>query len=679
MKTRFTLVVVLVLAVIFGPVSLGMIGLADEIPPVKAIIFAMFEAGDYRGDFPGEFQYWVEGFNLDQHQVEVPGAYAPVLYNDDGVYGTVIGVGKSEAAASVTAVLLDPRFDFSEAYFITSGCAGTPPSVGTLGAVFWADWVVDYDLGHRMSPEEGTPFQPLECNPATDPNCKLTCPEAAEGCKEYTPRAFKLNEDFVAWAYYLSKDVELADSEAAQNYRALYTEETARRAPFVGIGTTMCGDCYFHGPRLSMEAQYICDLYGAGIYKSTEMEDHATATVLARFGYLDRYLSERDVVNFDQPHLDQTTQDSLETSSGAFKIGMENAYRAGSVVVNYIVQNWEVWKSGVPEPPMVGVGAQRGKTVIHHTAAFGGELELLKELMTTMYGESMVVEGELGRVYYVWETGPKTRLIGSITQTSMQNATLSPALILYALPEVLRPDLVTHGGICGAVWEESKIMDVYSAYAVAFSTQGLYGPEGFSPFGMGTWDPEIGTFLDREHSPIWCITDPVLTELLAEGFDDAIADPGFQELWSESGLPYQPSLYEGVIQVASNYFVANDELNASWAELYRMDPDTIDVNKVWGDYDGQVHEVGGLDMETAAVVWTFKQAGIPTAVLRYPSDLARAEASVQIQQFGQTASAVGGYAFFYGLQNVIAAIEDDLLTVVDGRCVFNTTVESSSP
>lgn len=328
------------------------VGLANEVPPVKTMIFAMFEIGDYRGDFPGEFQYWVEGFNLDQHQIVVPGAYAPVLYNDDGVYGTIIGVGKSKAAASVTAVLLDPRLDFSEAYFITSGCAGTPPSVGTLGAVFWADWVVDYDLGHRMSPEEGTPFQPRECNPATDPNCKLTCPGGEEGCKEYSPCAFKLNEDLVAWAYYLSKDVDLADCEAAQDYRNLYTEETARRAPFVGIGTTMCGDCYFHGPGLSLEAQYICDLYGAGIYKSTEMEDHATATVLARFGYLDRYLCERDIVNFDQPYPGQTTQESLDGSSGAFKIGMENAYRAGSVVVDYIVQNWDVWKDGIPGPPV---------------------------------------------------------------------------------------------------------------------------------------------------------------------------------------------------------------------------------------------------------------------------------------------------------------------------------------
>ena len=358
MKTRIIALAVLVLTAIVGLSALGPIGFANEIPPVKVMVFAMFEVGAPRGDFPGEFQYWVEGFNLDQHRIVVPGALGPVFYNDDGVYGTVIGVGKSEAAASVTAVLLDPRLDFSAAYFITSGCAGTPPSVGTLGAVFWADWVVDYDTGHRMSPEEGTPFQPLECNPATDPNCKLTCPKEAKDCKEYTPRAFKLNENLVAWAYYLSKDVELADSEAAQNYRALYPEEAARRAPFIDIGTTVCGDCYFHGPGLSKEAQYICDLYGAGTYSTTEMEDYATATVLARFGYLDRYLSERDVVNFDQPHPGQTTQESLDTSSGAFKIGMENAYRAGSVVVNYIIQNWEMWKSGIPEPPMANVGGQ---------------------------------------------------------------------------------------------------------------------------------------------------------------------------------------------------------------------------------------------------------------------------------------------------------------------------------
>ena len=355
MKTKFASVVVLVLAIIFGVLPLGLIGSANELPPVKVMIFSMFEIGNNRGDFPGEFQYWVEGFNLDQHRIVVPGAYAPVLYNNDGVYGTIIGIGKANAAASVTAVLADPRFDFSKAYFITSGCAGTPPSAGTLGAVFWADWVVDYDLGHRMSPGEGTAFQPSGCNPVTNPNCKRTCTKEDTNCEQYQVHAWRLNKDLISWAYYLSKDVKLTDSEAAQNYRALYPEKVAQRAPFVDIGTTVSGDCYFHGPGLSKEAQYICDLYGAGIYSTTEMEESATAPALARFGYLDHYLSERDVVNFDQPHPGQTTQESLDGSSGAFKIGMENGYAVGSVVVDYIIKNWDVWKMGLPTPPTVSV------------------------------------------------------------------------------------------------------------------------------------------------------------------------------------------------------------------------------------------------------------------------------------------------------------------------------------
>lgn len=354
MKHKLILASVLALALVLG--TWGLTGLSEEVIPVKVMIFAMFEIGDYRGDFPGEFQYWVEGLDLNQHQVNVKGANAPLLYNDKGVFGTVIGIGKTEAAASVMAVLLDPRFDFTNTYFITSGCSGTPPSVGTLGAVFWADWVVDYDLGHRMSPGEGTVFQPRGCNPVTNSKCMLhkekverKAASAPEEYDEYNAEAFKLNEDLVAWAYQLSKDVKLVDSEAAQDYRAYYSEEAAQRAPFVGVGTTMCGDCYFHGPGLSAEAQYVCDLYEAGIYSTTEMEGFATATVLERFGYLDRYLSKRAVVNFDQPHPGQTTQESLDGSSGAFKIGMENAWLAGVPVVNYIVDNWEVWQEGVPE------------------------------------------------------------------------------------------------------------------------------------------------------------------------------------------------------------------------------------------------------------------------------------------------------------------------------------------
>lgn len=323
---------------------------------------------------------------------------------------------------------------------------------------------------------------------------------------------------------------------------------------------------------------------------------------------------------------------------------------------------------------IVAVGQE--KTVIHHTAAFGGELALLKVLMTDTYGDPEVVNGQLGRVYYVWETGPKTRLVASITLVGMQNATLSPTLIMLTLPEELRPDLATHGGICGGVWQGTRVMDVYAPDAVVFCTYAYYGPSGpedHSPMGMDTWDPEAGALFDKEHEPIWIATDSVLTQLLAAGFDDAIEDPGFLELWEqEEELDYKPTLFVGGVQESSNYFAANDEIQFIWADAYEINPN-FDTNRFWGDYDSRGHKVCGVDMETAAVVWTFKQFGVPTAVLRYVSDIASKEAAdfAQLHKFFQTSSGVGGYAFFYGLQNVIAAIEEGRMTVEEGRCVLS--------
>lgn len=333
---------------------------------------------------------------------------------------------------------------------------------------------------------------------------------------------------------------------------------------------------------------------------------------------------------------------------------------------------------GVVFTGIVFTGVAQDKTVIFHSGAFSGEVAQLNELLKKDYGQPSVIHGKLGRTYYIWETGEKSRLITSTTKVSMHNAALSSALVFQTFPDEYEPDIATHGGICGAVLKESNIMDVYAPYAMAFSNQGLYGPEKFKPFTSTTWDPNREEFIEA----IWVRTDSNLTDLLAQGVREAKKDPGFKELWEESGLPYQPTLYEGVVHVSSTYFVANDELNAKWADLFKIDPD-LDKSKynvnweekslddlIWGPYDGEVHPVGGLAMEAAAVVWTLRQFGVPTAVLRYPSDKARSEAEVQIKNFGQTAAAVGGYSFYYGLKNIIRAVEEGRLVVEQGKTIL---------
>ena len=115
-----------------GPLS------AQEPVKVKVFVASMFEIGENSGDRAGEFQHWYERYWAKSEPIVTRGALNPVFCNADGVCGAVLGMGKVSSSASMQAILLNPALDFSEAYFILSGVAGTPPSRGTIGDVSWA-------------------------------------------------------------------------------------------------------------------------------------------------------------------------------------------------------------------------------------------------------------------------------------------------------------------------------------------------------------------------------------------------------------------------------------------------------------------------------------------------------------------------------------------------------------
>jgi purine nucleoside permease len=267
----------------------------------------------------------------------VKGALKPVYCNDDGVCGSVLGMGKVNSSASMQAILLDPAFDFSKSYYILSGVAGTPPSRGTIGDVSWATWLVDYDLGHRWAPEEGKPGEPVFM--------------PRKGYEDY--RVFKLNPDLVAAAMHLGSKVELRDSQEAQNYRMRYPDKAAQAKPSLKTGTHMTGDTFFHGPGLSKEAQYIVHLYGADDYLVTEMEAAAITLVIKRQFGTDRIASLRGAVNFDQGNPNETTLQHLDPApgqtAGGFAETVQNIYLVGSPLVDDIVAHWDKWEAGVPK------------------------------------------------------------------------------------------------------------------------------------------------------------------------------------------------------------------------------------------------------------------------------------------------------------------------------------------
>ena len=327
---RWTLVLLLALT---APLQ------AAEPTKVKVFVGAMFEIGKNTGDRAGEFQHWYEHYWMNSQPIESKGALNPVFCNADGVCGAVLGMGKVASSSSMQAILLNPQLDFSQAYFLLTGVAGTPPSRGTIGEVNWATWLVDYDLGHRWAQDEVKPGEPLFM--------------PRKGYEKI--RVYQLNPTLVAWAVRLSGDTKLQDSPAAEAYRLRYPQEAAHHAPFVGTGTHMTGDTFFHGPGMSAQAQYIAKLYGADDYVITEMEATAITQVIARQYGTDHILSLRGAVNFDQGNPNETTLQHLDPApgqtAGGFAETVTNIELAGSRVVDHIVADWPQWQAGVPPLP----------------------------------------------------------------------------------------------------------------------------------------------------------------------------------------------------------------------------------------------------------------------------------------------------------------------------------------
>jgi purine nucleoside permease len=315
---------------------------------IKVLTIAVFEIGEMTGDIAGEAQFWIERENLTL-KIKVPGAFSPIYCNEDGHCLVLTGMGISNATASIMSVGLAPNLDLRHTYFIVAGIAGTPPSACTIGSAAWAEWVVDGDLCHEIDAREMPQTWQFS-------RFHLGCSEPwCDGWKTGT-EVFHLNPVLTEWAYRLSKDVELLDSNEAQDYRDMYSADLpARRAPFVAKCDNIAGSTYWHGKLASQWADWWMKQWtdGAGTYCMTNMEDSGILTALRRLSDVqrasfDRIMVLRTASDFDQQYPSQSAKESIFASSVGFTLAVENAYRVGSVVAHYIITNWNTWKNGVP-------------------------------------------------------------------------------------------------------------------------------------------------------------------------------------------------------------------------------------------------------------------------------------------------------------------------------------------
>ena len=328
-------------------------------PPIqiKVVVVTMFEPGEDTGDAPGEFQLWVEREHLDQ-VFTLPAGYHHVRVNKDGVLGMLTGVGTAKAAASVMALGLDPRFDFSKTYWIVAGIGGGDPADVSLGSAVWADHVIDGDLSYEIDARQIPQSWPTGYVPLRKA-IPYEQPVASEGYGE----VYTLNPALVGWALKLTQNVNLPDSETLRKFRARFDGfPNALRPPFVTRGDTMSASTFWHGSKMNQWANAWTRYYtgGKGNYMIAGMEDSGTLqalTFLSQAGHVDvqRVLVLRTVSNYDREAPGTTASDSLKAmASGnysAYMPALEAAETVGDKVVRDIVEHWADRESTVPHVP----------------------------------------------------------------------------------------------------------------------------------------------------------------------------------------------------------------------------------------------------------------------------------------------------------------------------------------
>ena len=321
--------------------------------PVKVVVVAMFENGADTGDTPGEFQFWVEREHLDRI-FPLPAANHDLRMNDNGVLGVLTGVGTAKAASTIMAVGLDPRFDLTHAYWVVAGIAGGDPADVSLGSAVWAHWVLDADIAHEIDAREipkdwPTGYVPLrKSTPYEEPVSALN------------GQVSELNFPLIQWAYNLTKNTPLGDTDTIREKRSHFEQPAARRAPFVTIGDDLSGSTFWHGKLMDQWANGWVGYYtgSKGNFMATGMEDTGTLqslTFLANAGKVDlkRVLVLRTISNYDQQPQGLTAAESLVQQKvgkyGAYLPSLESAYAVGHIVVDELVTHWHQYRDKLPD------------------------------------------------------------------------------------------------------------------------------------------------------------------------------------------------------------------------------------------------------------------------------------------------------------------------------------------
>ncbi|KAJ2905806.1 hypothetical protein MKZ38_004267 [Zalerion maritima] len=335
---------------------------AERITP-KVMIISMFEpeAIVWYDNMPSS------GFgNIMAQNITTPGLSPVYPYihctASEEICQITVGEAEINTAASISALLLSPKFDLRQTYFLVAGIAGINPKVGTQGSVAFSKYAVQvalqYEFDAREMPDNFTTG--YFSYGATGPN---EYPSILYGTE-----VFEVNENLRDRAMEFAARAKLADTKGHREYGLRYLDMgsefvPAGNAPAVIRADSATSDVYYSGSLLSDAFENITALLtnGTGTYGVTAQEENATLEVMLRMaveGIVDfgRVIIMRTGSNFDRPPPGISVYEHLVIlDQSGLGIATENIYRAGIEVVKGILESWEcTFKAGIKAENYIG-------------------------------------------------------------------------------------------------------------------------------------------------------------------------------------------------------------------------------------------------------------------------------------------------------------------------------------
>lgn len=353
-------------AVLLLALLLPSVAAADVTIQPKVMVITTYEVGKDTGDMPGELQYWVERAHLTQ-SIKVPGLEHPVLTDGKGLYAMVSGT-TSRSAIAIMTLAMDPRFELRHTYFLLAGIAGADPANMSIGSAAWIQYAVDGDPAYEIDNRETPPAwpygiialgatQPGQAPPHIDSTPAAGVSEDSAGGVGRV--AYAIDPSLVAWAYGLTKDLELVDNDALTKWRNRFTDfAKARQAPSVIEGASLGTDKFWHGPIMNRWGEDWVRMYtrDAAPFVMSDCEDQGVCLAMAQLDRLhkidfQRFLILRTASNFTVPPLgvapDKSLFDNLENTPGYIP-ALEADYKVGSVVAEALIRDWDKDRDTIP-------------------------------------------------------------------------------------------------------------------------------------------------------------------------------------------------------------------------------------------------------------------------------------------------------------------------------------------